>query len=107
MKWIKPSRKHNFTRSTLVNITHITGGVRISIPKEDADNLSRTGKVAFGIDGDRLYIADDPKGFKLIERTYRKYIIIWNNYEDLLPFVGKHPLFIEGSYYVITKDNKE
>ena len=107
MKWIRPIHRNNFTRSTLAHISAVKGGVRISIPREDADNISRSGKVAFGVDGDRLYIADDPKGFKLIERVYRKYVILWNNYEELLPFVGKHPLFIEGSYYIITKDNKE
>lgn len=106
MKWIRPIHRNNFRRSTLVNITQIKNGVRISIPIEDADNISRSGKVVFGVDGDRLYIADDPNGYTLIERVYRKYIIIWNNYEDLLPFVGKHPLFLDGMYY-ITTDNKE
>ena len=104
MKWIKPNYAHK--PSTLVHITSVKGGVRVSFPKEDANNISKTGSIAFGVDGDRLYIADDPKGYKMAERTYRKYIILWNNYEDILPFAGKHPLFLDGMYY-ITKDNKE
>lgn len=104
MKWIKPNA--TYSSSTMVNVTVVRGGVRISFPKEDCNNITKSGKMVFGIEGDRLYFADDPHGYKMIERTYRKYIILWKNYEDLIPFAGKHPLFVDGMYY-ITTDNKE